>query len=126
MNYAEIKEIEARGLVRGREQGARLGRALLTGTGERCHKCTADLGPQVDGDVTMCTRCGQWHHTWDVPGDTRRITRATTGRGAAALAREPVDHDRLFWAMDKAAAAMRIEAVRDPLTGELHVYDRAW
>ncbi len=60
-----------------------------------CQACYAPLGVQTDGDVTMCTSCGQWHHYTDAGG-----LQLITGGEAARLAETPMDPYDLLDIMD--------------------------
>lgn len=108
MNYAEIKAAEARG-KQSRVRDSRI--PHVSGIQTPCWKCGAELGPMRDGDVTMCTACGEWHRTREVDNGSV-YTWATSRLAVAALAREVMtgDPERLFWAMNKSAQSMRQES----------------
>lgn len=83
----------------GRQQDKDLGYCL----------CGACLGPQTDGDVTMCTKCYQWHHAFEANGE---IAILPIGKKEAwRLALAPMDPWDLLEIMDQAAQAMRPEYV---------------
>jgi hypothetical protein len=68
--------------------------------GPCCAKCKDYLGRCDPGDVTMCTKCGQWHVTDD------HRTQGTTPGSAAALAIEKMDPYELLFAMERNAERM--------------------
>lgn len=65
----------------------------------RC-KCGAGLGQCHSGDLTCCTKCGQWYET--VPGLTYPVDRIWVGIKAQAK----IDPYELLDAMEKNAREM--------------------